>query len=162
MLQLRIAEPGGPLHEHIVPEELVQDSPGVGQEMPWVQSRMPPSRAEVEDPPLVPPVEPVMPPAEPVVPPAEPMVPPEGVVLPPLPPPPLPVAPPAFAPPELVCGADELEQDRPAAVILTATMTTKASGTRGGMHPVYTACAAIPGHESTGLAPIPDGAIDAT
>jgi hypothetical protein len=90
------------------------------------------------------------------------MVPPEGVVLPPLPPPPLPVAPPVLAPPELVCGADELEQDRPAAVILTATMTTKANGTRGGMHLVYTACAAIPGHESTGPALTPEGAIDAT
>jgi len=154
-LQLRMAEPGGPLHEHGMPEELVQVSPGLGQEIPSVQSRMPPSRSGIGDPPPAPPVELVVPPAEPVVPP-------ETVELPPLPRPPLPVVPPAFAPPELVCGVDELEQDGPATVIPTATMTIKASGTRGGMLTVYTACAAISGRESTGLALTADAAVDAT
>jgi len=78
---------------------LLHNSPGVGQEMPSVQLRMPPSRAEVEDPPLAPPAEPVRPALAPALPPLwdvegdEPPAPPELAVAPPEPAPPLLVRP---------------------------------------------------------------------
>ena len=109
-LQLRMAEPGGPLHEHAMPEELVHDSPGVGQEIPCVQSRMLPSRAEVEVPPLAPPAEPVRPALAPALPPLcdvegdEPPAPPELAVAPPEP------APPLLAPPLPARMPDEDEE----------------------------------------------------
>jgi hypothetical protein len=48
-LQLRMAEPGGPLQVHSTPDELVHESPGVEQEVPWVQSAMPLLLTELED-----------------------------------------------------------------------------------------------------------------
>lgn len=66
-LQLKMAEPGGPLQVHWAPAELVQASPGVGQEIPSRQFAMPPSRPELEDPPPPPLDEAELPPLAPVV-----------------------------------------------------------------------------------------------
>ena len=66
-LQLKMAEPGGPLQVHWAPAELVQASPGVGQEIPSRQLAMPPSRPELEDPPPPPLDEAELPPLVPAV-----------------------------------------------------------------------------------------------
>ena len=99
--------------------------------MPWVQSTILPSRAELEVPPPAPPAEPVRPALAPALPPLgdgdEPPAPPDLAVA----SPPAPGVPPARAPPDPVRGDDEV-QDTEAAVVLIATMTNKDSGTRDG------------------------------